>query len=55
VQLAPASAEAYYHLARFRGAAGRMDEAVAGYRKALSLDPRLAAAHVDLGNAMEIA
>ena len=28
---------------------GQLDEAIAGYRKAIELDPKLAAVHINLG------
>src|SRR5438552_1467092 len=52
VVLAPASPEAIYNLAYFLEMTGRVDEAIAGYRKVLLIDPRLATAHNNLGNAL---
>ena len=46
---APSRATAWFLLGRVRHAAGDLDAAIDFLRKAIALDPRLAAAHSDLG------
>ncbi len=43
---------AHNNLGNALGRAGRLDEAIASYRRALALEPRFAEAHTNLGNAL---
>src|SRR5262249_46619578 len=48
----PASAAAHNNLGNALRDQGKLDEAVAEYRKVIELDPKLAFAHSNLGNAL---
>ena len=48
-QLAPESALVHYHLARIFCSTSKLDEAEAEFRTALMRDPKMAAAHYELG------
>ncbi len=50
--LLPNDAEAHLNLANALRASGRLEAAVAGYRRAIELQPRFALAHCNLGNAL---
>jgi tetratricopeptide (TPR) repeat protein len=49
---APCNPRAHYNLGKVLAARGRLDEAVARYRKALEILPNLAEAHINLGIAL---
>ena len=50
VEAAPAQAEPHIELGELLRQAGRLDEALAQFRKAVAVEPENAAAHCDLGN-----
>ncbi|MGB8409022.1 MAG: tetratricopeptide repeat protein, partial [Gallionella sp.] len=52
-QLLPEDAVAHYNLGVAQKSAGRLDEAVASYRRAISLKPDYFEAHYNLGNALK--
>jgi tetratricopeptide (TPR) repeat protein len=52
LQLAP-TAETQYNLALLLHESGRLDEAIAGYRQAIALQPAFAAAHNNLANLLK--
>jgi serine/threonine-protein kinase len=53
VALRPESGGAHYNLGHALSEQGKLDEAIAAYRRALDLDPKDAAAHINLGAALD--
>jgi tetratricopeptide (TPR) repeat protein len=54
VALKPSYASAHYNLANGLGAAGRLEEAIAHWRRAAALDPGLAQARENLARALDV-